>query len=617
MTSLSDPSLPQPPQQPQPQQPQPQPPQPPREAERLAALLGYDILDTPPESAFDDFTLLASALCGVPISAVSLIDQSRQWFKSKIGLDVDQTPRQNAFCAHAIAQPGELLEVPDATQDARFAHNPLVTGAPQIRFYAGAPLVTPEGHALGALCVIDTQPRQLSSQQKEALSALSRQVVAQLELRQRNRELHRMVQERDAARQEFEQTHQQLKNANEEFGALIGAMPDAIFLLDADGRYLKVAPSHPELLAMPSAELEGRTLREVFAPEQAARFEDVLHRARRDGHAVHLEYEIQLGRVSRWFDGTAAPMRDGRVLWLARDITARKQIEQDLIAAITELKLAHQNLEARVRSRTQELAQSREALQQAMDALQLAHDELEVRVRDRTAELERSNRELEQFAYIASHDLQEPLRMISSYTQLLSRRYSGQFDTDADEFMGYIVDGVARMQRLIRDLLAYSRAGSRAPRRERIDTNEAVASAVWNLRAAIEESEAQVTHDDLPPICADASQMTQLLQNLIGNALKFRAPGTTPRVHIGVSHDEDGPSFFVRDNGIGLEAQHTERIFAIFGRLHTRDEYEGTGIGLAICKKIVEAHGGRIWVESESGPGATFCWNVAPCEEGE
>jgi PAS domain S-box-containing protein len=230
-------------------------------------------------------------------------------------------------------------------------------------------------------------------------------------------------------------------------------------------------------------------------------------------------------------------------------------------------------------------------------------------------DLNRSNQELEQFANIASHDLQEPLRMVASYTQLLSRRYKGKLDSDADEFIAYAVDGASRMQRLIQDLLAYSRVGSKAGNLREISSENALRQALQNLRGVIQDSGALVTHDPLPTVMADEIQLIQLFQNLVGNAIKYQNPGT-PRVQIGAAHNGMNKkwTFYVQDNGLGIESQYFDRIFGMFQRLHKREAFAGTGIGLAICKKIVERHGGRITVESQFGQGSTFRFALA---EGE
>jgi light-regulated signal transduction histidine kinase (bacteriophytochrome) len=220
-------------------------------------------------------------------------------------------------------------------------------------------------------------------------------------------------------------------------------------------------------------------------------------------------------------------------------------------------------------------------------------------------ELARSNEELGQFAYVASHDLQEPLRMVASFTQLLGRRYKGKLDDDADEFIRYAVEGVNRMQQLINDLLDYSRVGTRGNPMTEVDCNKTLARVLDSLHARIDENAATVNVAELPTIRADAMQMEQLFQNLVGNALKYRGEAP-PVVSVSAEPGEGHWHFTVADNGIGIDPAYSERIFVIFQRLHGKEEFEGTGIGLAICKKIVDRHGGHIWVESSSGQGSTF-----------
>lgn len=239
-----------------------------------------------------------------------------------------------------------------------------------------------------------------------------------------------------------------------------------------------------------------------------------------------------------------------------------------------------------------------------------ARKSAEARLLQNVAELNRSNEELGQFAYIASHDLQEPLRMVASYTRLLSRRYKGQLDAQANEFIDFAEDGANRMQRLIQDLLAYSRIGSRGEERRELESEVALCHALMNLRGAIEESGAVVTYGPLPIISGDETQLIQLFQNLIGNAIKYQGPGV-PLIHVSAVSEGGKWVFSVDDNGLGIDDQYFEKIFGMFQRLHRRDEFEGTGIGLAICKKIVERHGGLISVESRPGQGSTFRFDLA------
>src|SRR5258707_1142355 len=243
--------------------------------------------------------------------------------------------------------------------------------------------------------------------------------------------------------------------------------------------------------------------------------------------------------------------------------------------------------------------------------------DLERRVAERTAELaerakelERSNMELQQFAYVASHDLQEPLRTIASFTQLLAKRYGDKLDDKAREFIAFAVDGSKRMQTLINDLLSFSRVGTQGRRLVSVSTDAVLDAVLKNLKRGIEESRAIITRDPLPIVLADELQLSQILQNLIGNAIKFRR-NQAATVHIGAERTASGWNISVRDNGIGVAPEHSERIFLIFQRLHTKTQYPGTGIGLAICKKIAERHGGRIWLEPTPGGGSTFTFSIA------
>ena len=333
--------------------------------------------------------------------------------------------------------------------------------------------------------------------------------------------------------------------------------------VDLTGRFMKVNRSLCEILGYSEKELIGRSVKEVSHPEdrdltdaQRAR----LHEGGLDSVRFEKRY-LKNGGSIVWVDLAVA---------LARDAHGHPQYEVALFDDITARKAAEA-------------------------ALREAHEELK-----------RSNAELEQFAYVASHDLQEPLRMVSSYTQLLMRRYGDKLDGDAKEFTAFIVDGATRMKQLIEDLLAYSRVGTRDKNFKPVDSESSLRRALTNLRAAIQDSGATVTQDKLPTIPCDEVQLAQLFQNLIGNALKFRKPDAAPAVHVGAADHGEEWEFTVRDNGIGIEPQYFERIFMVFQRLHDKGEYPGTGIGLAIVKKVVERHGGRIWVQSQPGAGTTF-----------
>lgn len=384
------------------------------EAERLAALLEYNIMDTQPEAAFDDLTELAASILDMPIALVTLLDSERQWFKSKVGLATTETPRDVAFCSHAILHPESILEVEDARLDPRFAHNPLVTAKPHIRFYAGAPLVTSDGRALGTLCVIDHKPRKLTEDQRHLLRTLSRQVMTQLELHKKSIELK------------------------------------------------------------------------------------------------------ELGK-----------------------------------------------------------------------------------------QLQKSNRELENFTRVASHDLKEPLRKIISFSQLLQMDLGDDLLPQAAESLEMIMDGSRRMNNLVSDLLELAKLGAGPLKLTRFPLKVCVQGALEALALRIEESGATLLLNELPEIEGDKRLLTQLFQNLIGNALKF-TDGAVPRIEITAGQKEGQFVFGVKDQGIGIDPSFQDQIFEPFKRLHNRDQYDGTGIGLAIVYKAVEQHGGRLWVDSKLGHGSHF-----------
>jgi len=371
---------------------------------------------------------------------------------------------------------------------------------------------------------------------------------------------------------ERKRAEETLRQSEGRFRDLFEDAPVGYQEMDMRGRLTRVNRTEREMLGYTAKEMLGRPVWEFVAEKESRR--TVLSKLAGNRSLVGVAFR----RSYRRKDGALLPVliEDRYVRDAAGKVLGLRSTVQDITA----------------------LVEAGNKLRRAMD------------------ELKRSNADLEQFAYVASHDLQEPLRMVSSFTQLLAERYRGKLDKDADEFIGFAVDGSRRMQSLIADLLAYSCVGTRALQPlARTDSKAALAEALAGLKAAIRESGATVTHGRLPKVMADRTQLAQLFQNLIGNAVKFRRKAA-PRVHVSAREREDGWRFAVRDNGIGIARQYHERIFEIFQRLHTRKKYPGTGIGLAICKRIVERHGGRIWVESKPNKGSTFYFQL-PAKGGE
>jgi signal transduction histidine kinase len=317
--------------------------------------------------------------------------------------------------------------------------------------------------------------------------------------------------------------------------------------------------------------------------------------------AFSIDYPCHSPQQHRWFRVYVSRIEEGqptRVVVSHHNITREKQDAEALREARAEL-------EQRVRERTAEL----EALNQTLQTESEGHRRARETLVRQAQELVRSNRELEQFAYVASHDLQEPLRMITSYLQLIERRYSDHLDTDGREFIGYAVDGASRMKLLIEDLLAYSRVGTRNSPFAPVECEAILKTALSDLMFSVSEEQVLLTHDPLPVVHGDERQLITLFSNLIGNAMKFRRE-LPCRIHVSARPEREEWVFTVEDNGIGIAAEYFDRIFIIFQRLHHREEYAGTGIGLAICKKIVERHGGHIWVESKPGIGSRFSFTL-------
>lgn len=772
----------------------------PDEARVLAALRALHVLDTAAEPALDALARAASLACGTPIALISLVDAERQWFKANVGLEgVEETSRELAFCAHAVLG-NDVMVVPDASADQRFADNPLVAGTPDIRFYAGAPLRLSSGETIGTLCVIDRQPHVPDAQQLDMLRCLSTAVVGALEARVARRQVEAAIrdtawaalvmehsadaivsldaelvirrwnpaaerlfgysaaeiigrsasvlappeqragQQQARARVTAGQAHtydavRRHKDGSElpvsitlvpEFNDQ-GQVPNAtlfvrdirhhqnalatsaaaaemmrrhyehtplmLHVIDASNRLLMVSDHWLEALGYSRDEVIGRPSLDFLTPASREKALNVgLPRVRETGRVdgIELQFVTRDGRVrdvmlsaisdtgpEPWPHLIVAGLQDvterklqeaarresedllqrtgrvagvggwsldvgsGTIRWteetrrihgVSHDYEPQLKTALDfyapearpLIQAAVETGMAHGtpwDLELPLVR-----ADGRRIWVRAVGAVEFTNGKpvrlvgalqditerrlLDQRLTEKRQALARSNEDLERFAYVASHDLQEPLRMVTSYGQLLARRHADGLSAEGREFLHFMVDGGQRAQALIRDLLALARLDSEGRAPVPVALEQVLAEVLQPLRLKLQETCAIVTHDALPTVNADPAQMRQLLSNLVGNALKFTGP-RAPQVHVGAQREPGQWRISVQDNGIGIEAKFFERVFVMFQRLHLRSEHEGTGIGLALCKKIVERHGGHIGVESTPGEGTTF-WFTLP-----
>jgi PAS domain S-box-containing protein len=348
------------------------------------------------------------------------------------------------------------------------------------------------------------------------------------------------------------------------YRSLLEAVRDAMVIVDANGSIVLVNAATTRLFGYERAELIGRSV-EILVPTQG-----------RNGHSKHRQEYMEHPRT--------------RLMGESLELRGLRKDTSEFPAEIMLSPLETVD-GALVTAAIRDISVRKDA---------------ENRLTATKAELKRSNDELAQFAYIASHDLQEPLRMVASYTQLLAERYKGRLDCEADEFIAYAIDGATRMQGMMRDLLTYSRVGMNCKALGEISSEHGLQQALTNLQTEIEASGAVVTHDPLPVVTVDPTQLTQVFQNLVGNAIKYRS-AEIPHIHVSVTNNTDNEWLFaVQDNGLGIEPKYFDKIFVLFQRLHRQQEIAGAGIGLAICKKMVERLGGRIWVESQPGKGSTF-----------
>lgn len=524
-------------------------PYPSNESVRLAKLKELGILDTLPQQAFDDITALASSICETPIALISLVDIDRQWFKSKVGLAASQTPRNVAFCAHAILEPDRVMVVNDTLLDARFADNPLVEDDPRIRFYAGAPIVSPEGLALGTVCAIDREPRVLSQAQQAALRSLSSLVSNLLE--------HQRL-----TREEAKRHTEEALRYNSMIKALVNNGLDLKSFVDTNYTYQFVNEAYLSYWGKEESEVVGKSVVDLVGVDV---FESIIRppidRALA-GEKVGYEVAIAFpAKGLRHVEVSYIPARDhlGEVMGVVvrvNDIQQRKERELELEEAVELLR--HKTLE-----------QSR-------------------------------------FIHIVSHDLREPINTINNFASLLVEDTTLNLPNSAQRYLDFVAAGGQRMHTLLEDLIGFLNLERHSIAKKRLDLTQIASQVRDDLTATLLASQGRIEFGHLPMVYGDPSLLRIALQNLVANGLKFVEKSTKPIVNITALLKEDTVQISVTDNGIGMEGQHLDKIFDMFQRLHSKKEYPGTGLGLSICRRVAELHGGELSVNSKPDMGSTF-----------
>jgi PAS domain S-box-containing protein len=548
------------------------PPTPRDEEARLAALRRSGILDTDPEETYDDIARLAAHICGTPVALVSLVDEHRQWFKARVGLDATETPREVAFCAHAIARPDTFV-VGDAARDRRFASNPLVTNEPRVRFYAGAPLVTSDGHALGTLCVIDRVPRTLTGEQRKALEVLAHHAASLLELRTKsgalaeaNERLSREVSERVRAERAHEETRareQQTRAAAEateqHYRFLAESIPQQVWTAGPDGGLDYVNQRALAYFGVGTPGLLGSSWEQVVHPDDLSETVERWHHSISTGETYETEFRLRGADGDyRWHLGRALPLRDaqGRIVkWFGTntDIDDQKR----LYRVATE-----------------------------------------------------ANRMKDEFLAVVSHELRTPLTSIMGWAELLQL---GILDDAGRRHAVHVIENSARSQaQLIGDLLDISRiiTGKLRLNVQPVDLRTVVDAATEVVRPAAEARSIRLVaryDKNAAMISGDPDRLQQVVWNLLSNAVKFTPEGGV--VEVRISRADSQAELAVSDTGSGIDPKLLPYVFDRFrqGENHMTREHSGLGLGLAIVRHLVELHGGTARAESAGeGRGATF-----------
>lgn len=528
------------------------PPVPSDEEARLRALQAFNILDTAPEEAFDDLTRVAAAICETPISTVSIVDRDRQWFKSMVGLDEREHAREVSFCAHTLAEKKQLV-VPDALEDPRFASNPLVLGDPWIRFYAGAPLVTDEGHVLGTICVLDRVPRELTPTQLDALDALARQTMRALETRRQALRL-------------------------QELGDLVDLAREAIIVRHVDGRIVLWNNGAVALYGHEADAVRGAITHELLQTEFPEPLEEINRKLERDGiWQGTLRHRTGNGETvvvdSRWamhrLDEAHAT-----VLEINTDVTERTRLTEE---------------RERVHAMEREAART---------------------LSEQNATLREIDRIKDEFVALVSHELRTPLASIRGYLEVLLQEETGPLNEEQRRFLEIVDRNGVRLHGIVDDLLVLAsvQAGKLQLSREQVDLPAVAAETLEMIAPAAADKGVELRSelDGQLLVDADRARVGQVFANLVSNAVKFTPAGGRVTIRSGA---DDGMVFVeVCDTGMGIPEQELPHLFGRFYRTSDASEQAipGTGLGLAISRAIAEAHGGALEVAETSPQGTTF-----------
>lgn len=544
------------------------------DAERLEALVKYEILYTSAEEAFDNITKMIAQVFAAPMAFISLVDKDDVFYKSQVGpFGKDQVARADSLCSLTILNT-EPLVIEDASGEACFKDNPYVSVEGGIKFYAGAPLITKEGYNIGTACIVDTKQRKFSEEQKQLLVRFSKLVMHEIELRLITKTIMNNATEEMVARKRAEEVQKTLSSVLE-------ALPEKGWTANELGEANYLTKGWYEYTGQAYGEAEGNGWTAAIHPDDMDELVKKWFETVRTGRVLHHEARIR--------------NKEGEFRWhILRSVPIN-----DSVGKITQWGGTCTDVHER----------------------NMKKEELETKVLERTIELERSNKSLGEFAYAASHDLKEPIRKIRYFLERIKDRLKEKLEEQDLQFFGRIDNAAQRMSTLIDDLLTYSSVSRGVSFSQEVDMNDMIGIVLEDLELEIQEKSGKITVAPLPTIQGHKRQLQQLFQNLITNALKYSKHDVPPVVHISFQQitDKDIPPGFteravtkeyhiieVKDNGIGFEQTDAERIFQMFQRLHGKAEYEGTGIGLSIARKVAENHKGYIWAESEPGEGSTF-----------